>query len=134
MSLIRPSFVENLFNSFFSLEPDRPMYYKLVVRLAKSIFQSMGEFDKLKQMDGMIKGYIENPLHSDFASVLHAFYSPKFMFSKRAYCKIGDVIDYKEITRLEIEQRLEIVKEWIYDEVTNLSYQVRFTNQQPIVH
>lgn len=134
MSIIRPSFVENLFNSFFGLEADRPMYYRLVVRLGKSIFQAMGKDELIEELEKKIYIVIEKPLHSDFSSVIHAFYNHRFMFSKRAYAKIGDSIDYREVTRYEIEQRLEHIKDWVYDEVTELSQYVRFTNQQPIVH
>lgn len=134
MSIIRPSFVENLFNSFFSLEADRPMYYRLVFRLGKSIFQSMGKSELINELDNRINIVIEKPLHTDLPSVLNAYYNPRFMFSRSAYAKIGDSINYKEVTRYEIEQRLEYIKDWVYDEVTELSQHVRFTNQQPIVH
>lgn len=134
MSIIRPSFVENLFNSFFSLEADRPMYYRLVYRLGKSIFQAMGKNELIQQLDMKINTVVEKPLHTDLPSVLNAYYNPRFMFSRSAYAKIGDSINYKEVTRYEIEQRLEYIKDWVYDEVTELSQHVRFTNQQPIVH
>lgn len=129
MSLIRPSPVENHYITLFQLESDRPQYYLAVVRLAKSIFLSLGYEDKIDEMFKVIKRYIETPLKSDFVSIVNAFDNPRFMFSKRAYTKVGDSIDYKEVTRYEIRQRLEIVKDWIFDEVTRVSHEIRFTRQ-----
>lgn len=133
MSLIRPSFVENLYHTFFQLEADRPMYYLLVVRLARSIFMSLGYDDLVIEMDALIKEIIEIPLHADFVSIIHAFYNPRFMFSKQAYTKIGDSIDYQEVTRYEIMMRLEYVKDWIYDKIVELSPYIRFTRTQQML-
>jgi len=127
MTLIRPSFVENLYNTFYSLEPDRMMYYLYVVRLSRSIFLSLGFANKVNQMNQIIREEIELPLNCDFVSLIHAFYNPRFLHSKSAYTKIGDHLDYKEVTRYEIMQRLEKVKDWIYDEVTKLTPYIRFT-------
>lgn len=129
MSLIRPSPVENLYVTLFQLESDRPRYYINIVRLARSIFISLGFEDKVEEMFVVIKKYVETPLKSDFVSVVNSYDNPRFMFSKRAYTRIGDSIDYKEVTRYEIGERLETVKDWIYDEVTKLSSQIRFTRQ-----
>lgn len=133
MSLIRPSFVENLYHTFFQLEADRPMYYLLVVRLARSIFMSLGQDELVTEMDARIRNVIEIPLHTDFVSIIHAFYNPRFMFSKRAYTKIGDSINYREVTRYEIMLRLENVKDWIYDKVVELSPYIRFTRTQQML-
>ena len=129
MSLIRPSPVENLYITLFNLESDRPQYYLNIVRLARSIFISLGYDDKVNILQQIIKRYVETPLKSDFVSIVNAYDNPRFMYSKRAYTKIGDIIDYKEITRYEIGQRLEMVKEWVYDEVTKVSSHIRFTRQ-----
>jgi len=129
MSFIRPSFVENLYDTLFQLEPDRPYYYLFVVRVARSIFMTLG-FEELKdQMEKMIKDEIEIPLQSQFVPIIHAYYSPRFMLSKQAYTKVGDSIDYREVTRYEIMMRLERVKDWIYDQVVQLSPYIRFTKQ-----
>jgi len=127
MSLVKPSFVENLYNTLFQLEPDRPYYYLFVVRTARSIFMVLGFEDLLEELNKMIKEEIEIPLQSQFVSVIHAFYNPRFMMSKRAYTKVGDSIDYREVTRYEIMMRLEKVKDWIYDNVVRLSPYIRFT-------
>jgi len=127
MSLVRPSFVENLYNTLFQLEPDRPMYYLFVVRLARSIFLSLGFEELVEELNDRIRTTIEEPLQSNFVSIIHAFYNPKFMFSKKAYTKVGDSIDYKEVTRYEIMMRLEKVKDWIYDQIIQLSPYIRFT-------
>jgi hypothetical protein len=129
MTLVRPSPVENLYTTLFQLEADRPRYYIYVVRLARSLFISLGFENKVNEMNKVINKYLEKPLMSDFISIVHAYDNPRFMYSKRAYTKVGDSLDYKEITRYELENRLEIVKNWIFDEVTKLSPYIRFTRQ-----
>lgn len=129
MTLIRPSPVENLYITLFQLEADRPRYYIYIVRLARSLFMSLGHEDKVNEMNNVIYKYIEKPLMSDFVSVVHAFDNPRFAYSKRAYTRVGDSLDYKEVTRYEFEKRLELVKNWIFDEVTKLSPYIRFTRQ-----
>ncbi len=129
MSLIRPSPVENLYITLFQLESDRPRYYINIVRLARSIFISLGHEDKVDILNKVMKMYVETPLKSDYVSIVNAYDNPRFMFSRRAYTKIGDTIDYKEVTRYEIGERLEMVKDWIYDEVTKISSEIRFTRQ-----
>jgi len=133
MTLIRPSLIENLYNTLFQLEPDRPMYYLFVVRIARSIFMGLEFSEKIMQLDNKIKTIIEEPLNSQFISIIHAYYNPRFMFSKRAYTKIGDSIDYKEVTRYEIMMRLEKVKDWVMDEIIQLSPYIRFTKQQQVL-
>jgi len=127
MSLIRPSLQENIITTLFMLEPDRPMYYMHVVTLGKRLFMSLGQENLVAQLDELILEKVERPLMSPFVSVIHAFYDFKFINSKRAYCKIGDSIDYRTVTRYEIMMSLEAVKEWIYDKATELSPYIRFT-------
>jgi hypothetical protein len=133
MSLIKPSFVENLYTTFFALEPDRPMYYMYVVRVGRSIFLSLGFHDKAQELDGMIREKIEIPLKSDFGSIIQAYYNPRFMFSKKAFTKIGDSVDYKYVTRYEIGQMLEELKDWVYDEITEMSSLIRFTRSSQVM-
>lgn len=127
MSLIKPSFVESLFHTFFNLDPDRPQYYNLVYRLTRSIFLQLGFEDKAIQLERLIKEKIEKPLNAPLFAVLQAYYNLRFMYSKLAYCKIGEGIDAKEVTRYEMTVALESIKDWCYDEVTNLTPHVRFT-------
>ena len=129
MSLIRPSPVENYYVTLFQLESDRPKYYINVVRVARSIFLSLGYQDKVELMYEVIKKYIETPLKTDFVSIVNAYDNPRLMYSKKAYTRIGDSIDYMEVTRYEIEKRLEMIKDWIFDEVTMISPNIRFTRQ-----
>jgi hypothetical protein len=127
MSLIRPSFTENLYMTLFQLEPDRPQFFQFVVSLSRNIFLSLGYEDKADMLDKLIRVHIEIPLQSDFISVCAAFYNPRFMFSKRAYTKVGDIIEYREVSRWEIQQRLEYIRRWCYDEIVQLSPYIRFT-------
>lgn len=129
MTLIRPSAVENLYTTLFQLEADRPRYYIYVVRLARSIFLLLGFENKIREMEEKIRVYIETPLMAGYVSVVHAYDNPRFAFSRRAYTKVGDSLEYKEVSRYEIETRLEIIKNWIFDEVTQLSPYIRFTRQ-----
>ena len=133
MSLIKPSIAENLHNTLFSLESDRPKYYTNIVRVAKSLFLSLNQEQKVQEMDLMIKRVIENPIDSDFVSVVNAYDNPRFMHSRKAFTRVGDSIDYKEITRYEIEQRLEKVKNWVFDEVTILAKEIRITSQSQML-
>lgn len=133
MSLVRPSFVENLYTTFFALEPDRPMYYMYVVRLGRSIFLSLNFQEKAILLDKMIQDKIEIPLQSDFGSVIQAYYNPRFMFSKKAFTKVGDSIDYRYVTRYEISKMLEELKDWVYDEVTEMAEYIRFTRTTQVM-
>jgi len=127
MSLIKSSFVESLFHTFFNLDPDRPQYYNLVFRLARSIFLQLGSEDKAVQLQKQIEEKIEKPLNAPVFAVLQAYYNLRFMYSKLAYCKVGQGVDAIEITRYEMTVAFEEIKNWCYDEVTNLTPYVRFT-------
>lgn len=140
MTLIRPSFVENLYNTLFALEPDRPLYYLFVIRLARSIFISLGfegtnpEMEnKVLIMDNLVKEIIEVPLEASFTQIIHAFYNPRFMYSKKAFTYIGEGVDAREVSRYEIMMRLEYVKDWVYDEIIGLSPYIRFTRPQQML-
>jgi len=133
LSLIRPSPVESLYTTLFNLEPDRPRYYINIVRIARSIFISLGFENKVYEMEMVIKKNIETPLMTSYTAIVNAYDNPRFMFKRRAYTKIGDSIDYKEVTRYEIENRLEVVKDWIYDEITQVSPYIRFTRQSQMM-
>lgn len=127
MSYIKPSFVENLFHTFFNLDPDRPQYFNLVFRLARSIFLQLGFENKAMELQQMIHDRLEKPLNSQLFAILQAYYNPRFIFSRLAYCKVGSGIDSKEVTRYDLTVVLEELKDWAYDEVTNLTPFVRFT-------
>lgn len=133
MSLIKPSFVESLFYTFFNLDPDRPKYYNLVFRLGRNIFLQLGFEDKAEQLQKMIHEKLEKPLQSQLFAILEAYYNPRFYFSKLAYCKVGEGIDTKEITRYEITVVLEEIKDWVYDEITELAQYVRFSQPAQIM-
>jgi len=127
MSFIKPSFVESLFHTFFNLDPDRPQYFNLVFRLGRSIFLQLGFEDKAIELQKQIEIKLEKPLSSPLFAILQAYYNPRFMFSRIAYCKVGAGIDAKEVTRYDMTVALESIKDWVYDEVTNLTPYVRFT-------
>jgi hypothetical protein len=140
MTLIRPSFVENLYTTLFSLEPDRPMYYMFVTRLARSIFISLGfdgsneqMEDKVTIMGNLIKEIVEVPLEATFTQIIHAYYNPRFMYSKKAFTYIGEGVDQREVSRYEIMMRLEYIKDWVYDEIIALSPYIRFTKPQQML-
>lgn len=127
MSMIRPTFQENVYQTLFQLEPDRPFYYQYVFRLGRSLFISTGQQDLVEQLDMMISEIIEKPLNAPLIAVIQAFYNPRFMMSKNAFTKIGDSINQKVVTRWEIQVRLEHIKDWVYNEATKISPMIRFT-------
>ncbi len=132
MSLIKPSFVESQFHTFFRLEPDRMMYYGSVFALARSIFLMLGFNNKADELQLMIEEKIEFPLRSKLFSILQAYYNPRFIFSKLAYCKVGSGVDTEYVTRYQMTGVLEEIKQWTYDEVTNLTPYIRFTRPNEI--
>ena len=129
MTIIKPSFLEAMFYQFFNLDPDRPMYYMLVFRLTRSIFMQMGFDDKADKLQIMIDQKIESKLKAPVFSVLQAYYTPRFYMSRKAYCKIGEGVDTIHVTRYELTVGFEEIKNWCYDEVTQLTPYVRFTQQ-----
>lgn len=133
MTLLKPSFIETMFHSFFNLESDRLNYFNSLFRLGRSIFIQLGYNDKAQELENMIKYKLEKPLNSPLFAILQAYYNVRFIHSKLAYCKVGDGINTIEITRYEITVILEEIKEWLYDEITQLTHQVRFTNSQNIL-
>jgi len=133
MSFIKPSFVESLFHTFFNLDPDRPQYFNLVFRLGRSIFLQLGFEDKAIELERQISEKLEKPLKAPLFAILQAYYNPRFIYSRVAYCKVGQGIDTKEITRYEMTVALESIKDWVYDEITNLTPYVRFTRNSEIL-
>jgi len=134
MSLIKPTLVEGLCHTFFNLEPDRPEYYGLVFRLARSIFLRLGFNDKVQEMEQLIKYQLEIPMNAPLFAILQAYYNPRFMFSKVAYCKIGRGVDAKVVTRYDMTVKLEHIKDWTYDEVTNIAQFIRFTRHSDMTN
>jgi len=126
--MIRPSFPENLHNTLFNLEADRPMYYLFVVRVGRSLFLSLGFTEEVDQIDKMVFELIEKPYKAPFRSIIDAFYNPKFMYSKYAYTRIGDSVDYIEVTRYDMMLRFEKIKDYIYDKATQYANFIRFTH------
>ena len=133
MAMIRPAFVESLFNTFYSLDSDRMFYYNNVVRVARNIFRYMGSEEYEKEMDKMIHDLEEKPLNCQWIPLMHAYYSPRVIFYKQAYFRVGDLIHGRDVTRFEIQMRLEQIKDYANDKVTELSRYVRFTSQQVVL-
>lgn len=133
MSLVKPSFVEGLFHTFYNLDPDRPRYYNLVFDMARNIFDQCNVDDKRAQLDKMLKEDIEMKFNAPLIAILDAYYNPRFMFSKYAYCKIGSGIDSKVVTRFEMTVMFEKIKVWCFEEVSNLTPYVRFTSRTDIM-
>ena len=128
MTMIRPSFQENLHNTLFNLEADRPMYYLYVVRVGRSLFLSLGYMDEVNKIDRMIFETLEKQLKAPFIAIIEAFYNPRFMYAKQAYTRIGDSVDYVQVTRWDIRMRLEKIKDYIYDRATVVAKEIRFTH------
>lgn len=104
------------------------MYYLLVVRVGRSLFLSMGFQEEVDKIDRMIFETLEKPLKAPFIAIIESFYSPRFMNTKHAYTRIGNSIDYVQVTRWDIRMRLEKIKDYIYDKATMSSNLIRFTH------
>ena len=124
--LVRPTFQENLYKTLFQLSVNTEFYYLTVFRNGKSIFKSLGFEEEVKKIDDMIKSIIEEPFNRPLTAVLEAYELMKNRNSN--YFIIGDVIDYKEVTTWEITQRLDYIKDYIFDRLTELSPLIRFTS------
>lgn len=133
MSLIKPSFIESRFHSYFLLDPDRPKYYNNVFGMARIIFMQLGFDDKATQLQKMIHDKVEVPFGAPLFAVLDGYYNFRFMYSKKAFCKIGEGIDQKEITRYEMTCVFEELKAWCDDEIIDLTPHVRFTQRSEFV-
>lgn len=133
MSYIKPSYVEKLFNAFLQLDPDRPRYYNNVINIGKQIFMHLGFHEYIKELDEMIEEKIEKPFNAPLSAVLDGYYSLRFMHMRLAYCKIGHGIDARHVTRYEMTQMFEDIKDWIEWKVSELTPYIRFTTQQEIL-
>jgi hypothetical protein len=110
------------------------MYYMFVVRIGRSLFLSLGYEEEVKALDKMIYETLEKPLKAPFVAIIEAFYNPRFYFTKKAYTRIGDSVDYVEVTRWDMRLRMEKIKDYVYDRATRMSSQIRFTkNNQGMV-
>lgn len=124
---VKPTFVENLFHTFFNLQPDRPFYYLHVYRTARSIFLNLGQDEKAEELEELIRENIERPFNTNFINLINAYYNFRFLMKKNAYCKVGDRIEYQKVTRYDIYLKLEVIKNWCYDELSVMANDVRFT-------
>lgn len=140
MTLVRPSTPEQIYHGITQLNRAYPEYYISVYGLARNFFMSLG-FDgsqegydnKVQEMDDMIIELIELPYEAQFASVVRAFDKARNIDERRAFTFIGEGVDQREVNIHEILMRLEAVRVWIMDEVTQLSMYVRMTHQTPMV-
>jgi hypothetical protein len=132
MQTLKPTMVENLFFSLFNLEPERPMYYMSIYRVAKNIFINCDMQEKLDELDALIWMEIERPYKTTYFALVQAYYNPRFLMSRKAFCKIGDAIEHKKLTRYEIMLKLEKIKDWILDECSQMARNVRFTAIQQV--
>jgi hypothetical protein len=130
--IITTTYVENLFFSLLNLDPDRPLYYLNVYRTGRNIFIHLGLKNDMKKLEILIKNEIEKPLKADFLSVIQAYYNQRFLFSKKAFCKIGDNIDPVRVTRYDLFRRLEKIKDFIMDRCSELAQHVRFRAVQQV--
>jgi len=140
MSLVRPSTPEQIYKGITQLNRAYPEFYISLYGLARNFFMSLGfdgsqeGFDnKVKEMDDMIIELIEIPYDAQFPSVVRAFDRARNIDERRAFTFIGEGVDQREVNVHEILTRLEAVRNWIMDEVTQLSMYIRMTSSQPMV-
>lgn len=133
MPLIKPSIIESMFHAFLALDASRPHYYKQLINMTFQIFYFLNHEDKVKELNDLLVKEVEIPFQSSYYAILEAFYIEKFMWSRKAFCKIGDGIDTVYVTRPEIQYQLEIVKDWCTREIWELSHQINFTDRLQLV-
>lgn len=126
VDFIKTTYVELQFKTLYSLEPDRPLYYGQVIRTVKDILLYLEQKDLLIEMDRRIKK-IEHKYRTSLKNLEQAYYNQRFYMNKRAWCKIGDSIDYRKVTRYEMFLALEEIKDWIYDSISILAQNVRLS-------
>jgi hypothetical protein len=138
MTLVRPSPVEFQIQRMQSLDPERPKFYEWVVLTTRNIFMMLGfngenpDFpNKIEELNKIIRDTIEVPFEAPFVCIVAAFDNPRFYGTKKAYCVIGEGIDAVEITKFQMQMRLDHIKQWCYDEIMQITPYVRFTQRAP---
>jgi len=124
--LIKVTPVENLFFTLNNADPNRPYYHRVVYQCGRSIFIQLRLEEALDELQTLVRKEIEMPLKADFTSVLDAYYNQKFLFSSKAFCKIGDPLEPILVTRYELGRRLQNITQWILDYCSEISSDVRF--------
>jgi hypothetical protein len=130
--LVRVTPTENLFFSLNNADPSRPYYHKVVYTYGRNIFMMLGKQDLMAQLEFMVKKEIELPMRANFMSVLDAYYLERFMMSKKAYCKVGDLLEPVIVTRYALGRKLQKITQWILDTCAMLSQNVRFYGVQQV--
>lgn len=139
MTLIRPHPVEYEITRLNSLQAGYPRYYEFVVLITRNIFYMLG-FDggddnfpnKVAELDALIREQIEIPFEAPYVCIVSAFDDTRTYGKKNAYCIIGEGVDAIEITKFQMQMRLDHIKQWCYSEVMQLTPYIRFTLRQPI--
>jgi len=134
MSIItaKATLVENHFHSFYALQSDRLGYYQNVFQGTRNIFMALGEYDKLDELNAMIRNLIELPFQTKLQHIMKWYYTPRNFFRLKVWFKVGDRIDYVKVTKYEVEQRFEQIKLWCYDELSVMANDIRFSAIMPI--
>jgi hypothetical protein len=130
--LVKVTPVENLFFSINNADPSRPQYHNLVYQYGRQIFIMLQLEDKYNELNILVRKEIEMPMKADYQTILDAYYDNKFLFSKKAFCKIGDPIEPIYVSRYEIGRRLQKITQWILDNCSELSNNVRFYSVQNV--
>jgi hypothetical protein len=126
MEIVKTTFVEMLFSTLYNMDSNRPQYFVNVVDTAMEIFNYLEMEENILELQELIRTEIEIPLRADFTSVQDAFDNPKFAFSNKAFCKIGDPIDPIIVTKYEIKRRLMNIKRWVYSTCSEIARDVKF--------
>jgi hypothetical protein len=124
--LVKTTYVELQFRTLYSLDPDRPLYYGQVIRTARDIFIYLNKNELLAELELKIKKF-ERKFKTSFKNFEQAYYTQRFYFNKKAWCRIGDSVDYRKVTRYEMFYELELIKDWIYDSISVMSQRVRLS-------
>lgn len=126
--MIRPSLQEQILNRYFSLESDRLKYYLALYEVARDFYYSMQRDDMVAELDMYVFDNIELPLNARFPVIVEMYDKSRiYNRPKKSYTKIGDSIDYIEVTMWDIITILEDFRKWVNTRVLELAPLVRQT-------
>jgi hypothetical protein len=131
MEVIKTTFIELKFRQLYGLDPDRPQYYGNVIRAAKDIMLYLEQEEMMMELELRIRK-IEKRYRTSLKNLEQGYYNQRFYFNKKAWCRVGDAVEYRKVTRYEMFLSLEEIKDWIYDNMSILAQRVRFSVMQEV--
>jgi len=126
MTLIKRDINELRYNSIWLLSKEgNPDYYKQLIRNAKAFFYGMGRPDLIEELNQYIKTEIEDMMGTSINNVLIAYKNLPYLnsFTRSQNPIYADMNIYK----YTIEEWLDKIEEWIFEQAIQLEPEIRFT-------